>query len=810
LNNYDDYPLPPGAGFGFVNLAGAMDVPFFRDLQVHMHTSANGANSFAPIDLMGGWPNCGFGTAAENFFTQADNFDLGNRGFPEESDDPGVTVESYRHSSRQKYHVRAQQNWFGVVDFDYPLNWSSSRRSFTSFIPKTNDIFVVAVGSQVKYLSPQHAELAFGAQYNALPQLNVANLAFNAIDDATGVSHAIAGAIGDLYAPITNGLKRADRLLNDRLHDFFNEIFVRRIDDQINALYDDLVAGYPFAPGELHDILDTAFLGVGAGSTAIEKRLRDIAGSTVASGGMLTEIDSSLSDLDTALNKISEVLAEDGPGGTRTLASDVIRALLGELAAQFAGPAADRAVNDLLASADPALDQITFTLRELKTNVTQLRMQFADPTGFGAEIQATINGAAALAEIQTVATGARDDVESYLNDIIANAVASPFAEHTTNEIRRIVRQKIEDPFFGSQLVSDLQESIRHRLYDLDAAVREGIDSAFQQFNDILRDALSQTLAELDNSFSQVLGTKINGFMAAGKINGYAHINGDALRELRLDGHFQLKAPDNLELDAYLRIRELDSQGTDGCSPASGSATEVTLGADNVNLNWISPDLRASVGTKFTFRLPDPAVAGDPFELLGWAGRFEINGPLDFEAFSVEYLGAAIAFGELENYFSAAAEVTFENIRASGGLYFGRACDLTPIQLFDPQVAELLGSPPFTGAYGYFEGWIPVSEVLLGIPATCMFRIDAGVGMGLGYFSEGPMFVGRMFQGVSGEALCCVGIRGDINLIGVKRGDDFMFSGSGRLKGKVGPCPFCVRFNKRVTITYENRKWDVDY
>ena len=34
-----------------------------------------------------------------------------------------------------KYHVRAQRNWLGVVDFDYPLDWSSSQRSFKSMKP---------------------------------------------------------------------------------------------------------------------------------------------------------------------------------------------------------------------------------------------------------------------------------------------------------------------------------------------------------------------------------------------------------------------------------------------------------------------------------------------------------------------------------------------------------------------------------------------------------------------------------------------------------------------------------------------------
>jgi hypothetical protein len=54
------------------------------------------------------------------------------------------------------------------------------------------------------------------------------------------------------------------------------------------------------------------------------------------------------------------------------------------------------------------------------------------------------------------------------------------------------------------------------------------------------------------------------------------------------------------------------------------------------------------------------------------------------------------------------------------------------------------------------------------------------------------------------------VRGDLNLIGVKRGRDFTFRGTGRIKGKAGSCPFCVRFKKSVTLSYENGEWDYDY
>jgi hypothetical protein len=164
----------------------------------------------------------------------------------------------------------------------------------------------------------------------------------------------------------------------------------------------------------------------------------------------------------------------------------------------------------------------------------------------------------------------------------------------------------------------------------------------------------------------------------------------------------------------------------------------------------------------------------------------------------------------ENYLAAIAGVRMRSYDLSGGIYFGRTCTLDPIKLIDPDVASVLGEPPFTGAYLYGEGWIPISEAVLGIPASCLFNISAGIGAGAFFFIEGPTYGGIMKAGVLGEALCLVTIKGEVKMIGVKNGDNLRFKGKGRLSGKVGACPFCIKFGKNVGIMYENGSWDVDF
>jgi hypothetical protein len=78
------------------------------------------------------------------------------------------------------------------------------------------------------------------------------------------------------------------------------------------------------------------------------------------------------------------------------------------------------------------------------------------------------------------------------------------------------------------------------------------------------------------------------------------------------------------------------------------------------------------------------------------------------------------------------------------------------------------------------------------------------------FAEGPTFGGRMRMGASGEALCVFSIKGTIDLTGAANPDGVKMQGKGKLKGKIGKCPFCKKFGKTVKVTYENGDWDASW
>jgi hypothetical protein len=146
----------------------------------------------------------------------------------------------------------------------------------------------------------------------------------------------------------------------------------------------------------------------------------------------------------------------------------------------------------------------------------------------------------------------------------------------------------------------------------------------------------------------------------------------------------------------------------------------------------------------------------------------------------------------------------KGFKAKGGVFFGKTCSLAPF-FWDESIKEALGEAPFTGAYVYGEVHIALNQ-LIGIPSTCLFNLSVGAGTGIGYFTEGPTWIGKMYLSVEGEVLCIVSVTGEISLVGVKNPQGLNLVGKGRLTAELGYCPLCISIEKTATLTYKNRKW----
>jgi len=825
---------PPSPTAGWINIFGKMDVPFFEDMQLQLQTSCrtNGVvASNAVIYLSGGWPRAGTTNANYGWLDsfnrtpfETNLFDAKNLGWP--GTGGGLTIANYRdNSAGEQYHPRAQRLWLGIIDFDYPLTWNSSLTSFKSWQQIQDKLLIVDVQHEIKYMDGTRAEIDFGAQYDGLPQISIANLAFNAIDEATGVGKALVeSATQPVKDVLSAGLDEMDKLINTEMSKLMDGVFDRTVDPIIDQFYLQISNEWSgltvsqrlqFVQNVQTNTLNF-FVGTGPLSpslTPLTSALQDLGNAASSASNLLGQIRGYLRDATNAINSVvgtinttTNGVAIGGEvtglickvGGERPVVPQLMGSLVQQIAPQFIDALIGPTVSNLLQEVEPQLTEISSALTQTRDAITQVDSQLAAAGEFTAEINNAL--AAANSQLSNVSAQVSISVTQYFAGFDFH-IDDPFQSVSAADLKQMIRQKIEDEFFATEVAAKIQTAVRQRVYDLDAAMTTQIDSVFQQVNDMLRSLISQSLAEVDNSINKCLGD-VSDVMGAGQISGHALINGDSLKELRIDGHFQFKAPDNIELNAFLQIKELDSDGSAGCSSTAGPFTEVTIGATEVPMDWISPDLTANLQAKFTFDGTTPL----PVNL---AGELELVGDLNFEAFTLHDLAAALAFGKYENYLALKGGVKFNGYDFSGAVFFGKTCSLDPLLLIDPDVAGVLGNPPFTGAYCYAQGWLPVSEMVLGVPASCMFTISAGVGAGAFYFAEGPTYGGKMFLGVSGELLCIVSITGDITMIGVKQGDDLRFNGHGHFSAEVGSCPFCFSVSKNVNIKYINKSWKFD-
>ena len=795
---------------GWINFAGNLDVAFFDDLQVHLQTSASTNSASANIYMMGGWTEGGIKTF---FNSDPDEFDTGNRGYPTVLTD----YSDYRNPSSDAYRVHAKRDWLNVVDFDYPLDWSTSAKSFKSPNAVTNDLLVLKVQHQTDYLSAKNAEISFGMQYDGLPQINIANMAFNAIDEATGMSAAFSDSVGDLMRDtIDAGMDAFSDTLSDLPDQLLGPVLNPILDPLIDSFYADICEAYSNAPdSDYYSAVITNYIyGVGGSTTYqnVQYVLKHLDSNVNAATDLLAQINTNLDRAVTMIDAFTSVVTTDTngialPNGTNVVgllnldsgSYDQLTSLGIGILKNLASTLYDSVKNDVqtelnkqLESAQPTLSSISQTLVDLRSVITNVQAQLTVASNLGNELHDILNSP----EIQ-------DPINQMNSAIIDWFAALPsngnlLSEYSPEEVKAMIRNQIKDAFYGSLPCADIQQTVRSRLYEVEASIEESMDSAYQQLNKAMRDFVSQYVSQLDDKINGALGDLGNS-IGAGQIDGYAHIRDDSLTELRLDGKFQWKVPKEMDFNAYLIIKQLDSKQAGACGVDGETLPEVTVGTTDMEMDMMECKIRADISAKVAFKVQGSAVYP-----IGLGGSFNMKeGKIGFESFAITKLYAAVAFGAMENYLSAAIHCTLTDYEVEGGIFLGKTCTLDPFS-WDTDVQSVLGDPPFTGIYVYGQGWIPVPIVDYG----CMLQIRVGVGAGIFAFLEGPIG-GKVYMGLDGTALCIVNVGAEVTLVGVKDGDDLRMKGKGTVRGRVGACPFCVKFSKTIGVTYDNGDWGVD-
>lgn len=838
LNHEAADTRPSGADrMGFWNLVGLMDVPFFEDLRVHAHTSANPAEPLAALHVTGGWGN---------LFTERE-FDGAHAGFT------GASPAAYR--SGEIHRTRARQHWLGLLQFDYPLQWNSARRTFKSPTAVKRPLLILEAEHRVDYLSPRQTEISFGVEYTGLPRISISNALTNVVDENLGVAASIARSAGDqVLAGIESGVGGFSDLLADRMDALVKEALDGVIEPGLDAFASQVrlaaaeaVAGQQDVRLAVKAVVDAylrptgnaeaAAAPVGAPLVPVAVPLSSLFGDVSAPAGLVPSLNLRLGGIETSIHAFAGDAGQVGnplPGagvlgrdafGSRAVLDSLVQNLVGDLAPQFATVIQAAPRFTFIHEAESTLAQIQAAFGDIRKSVSGLRRQLdADLPDHAFLDQFNDLQAQLDLDLETLVLNAvADAVQAYLDEVLAQAACTYPAQADLNayldrlreDLKIRVRQELLSRVMTTPAIRGVQTALRARLQGVHLAYREAVDAAFEEVNQIIRRALASHLTGLDDAVSG-FGEGLADVLKTGRVTGHAHIQEDALRELRLDARIEMGIPDDnpMRFDGFVRFQQMNSVGPGGGvdvgSPPPVSAGEVTLGARGAALEWLTPGVKADVEATVGFYVP-----GDVPVPISFGGKFETLGSMGFGGAEVTDVKGTVKVGLAptgpggalrpgENYVGLAGAVRLSGSGLEGCIFLGKAATLEPIEFLNPQLGDVLGQGAFTGGYVFGAGRIPIVDF------GCLLNLSAGVGAGIFYAAEGPTWGGQMHMSASGEALCVISVRGDVDLIGVKRGDDFRFSGQGRIRGKVGVCPLCKRFNKTVRFTYQGGSWDADY
>jgi len=812
FNNWSTPGFPPN---GFYNLAGRLRVPFFEDIKVHLHIMPTGSNT-AQISIMGGWPDAdstaadlGWSVNTSNYFNMA-VFDQNADGFPEKQ---GVSIDSYENSTSAKYRPRAQRDWIEVATFDYPLQWNPALREFAGFQDAPVQLPIIDVNSRLKEISPGKVDFDFSQdvtlQLPCIKSLDFLNDAVNEIDGPlNSVSNAVRSAIGATFSAV--GFNELQHTLREDATSFFQPVLANALSPAVNQLYNKLSA---FPQTDKAAFFSNVVYQVNQAN--LTSALNNINGAAGQANTAIGQVDQTMTDVQNDLGTLLKILNKDG-SGNRNVIGAIIQQLTSDEgpALGFVTSLASSALNSLVGGLDSTLDDIQSQLEDLSNQVAQVHSSLTSPSGdFNQALGEALNDSAGASQfVQLAAINLSNRLASVLSP------AGDYFSSNPAAAKQAIQQELNNAFLGSPLPANYQQMLKQFLFDNNAVMDTLMDTLFDQINSAIRDGLSDLITDAGDSTLQAVKGVASGSFLSAKIRGEPTFNGDSLRKIHLDAMVQVNVPGSMNFDAYMEILELDSQTTPlDCIPPGPPAAEVTIGANNVKLDW--PGLNPT-GTPLTLSISAKWTLQDG-NVIGVGGSFDIKGEVGFQGCSVNEIGAALAFGEEENYFAAKVAGTVNilgvPVAVQAGVFVGKSCSLQPILFIDPMATNVLSMPPgeFAGIYVEFGASLSLSEILFG-ESSCF--LDLGVTESSAMYYDGPpdtQQIGmRQSVGVDASLLCLLSASADFTLFSTvthsPSGFALELGGEAQICGSIGPCPFCISGCEGITVTGEVSSGGIAY
>jgi hypothetical protein len=820
---FNNWETPGRPDAGFYNLAGKLRVPFFSDIKTHLHVTPISASS-SQVNVMGGWPaadstatDLGWSVNASNYFNQV-KFDPHSDGWPVAQGVASITDYRRATTPDAKYHPRAQRDWIEVAVFDYPLSWDDTLHKLQGFQTAKVILPVIDVDSRLKELAPGKVDFDFAQDISLqLPQIKVLDFINDALNGNIGPMITVSNAIRQELGAALNvtGINELSQTLREDAQTFFDPVLGTVLDPLVdplvsNSLYQQLAA---LSQTDRAAFLSNVYQIVTSPIGPLQSAIGNLNGAAGNANSVIGKLNQTLTDVQDTAGLFSRVLEKDG-SGNRHVVRTVVEKLVQDQgpALGFTASLVDAEVNPLLTDLDPSLAEIQSEINDVSNQLAQVQTGLGSASGdFNQALAASLNDATGMGQfLQSAGTG----VTNFLASVITSS-----GDYFTSDpaaAKQALRRELESAFLASALPGNYQKTFRAFLYDKDFALDQLMDTLFDQVNRTVRDGLTSAISgATDGVFQNMKGAGLmSQALLSAKIRGAPTFDGDSLRKIHLDSAIKLNVPDEMNFNAYMDIKELDSQTVPmDCIPAGAPAAEVTLGAKDIPLQW--PGVPSTSGQPLLLTI-EARWTLQSGSVLGIGGLIDIKGEAGFKGCTIKEIGATLAIGQMENYFAAKAAgsiiILGIPVDVQAGLFAGQACSLDPLLFIDPEVGQVLNNPvSFSGIYIEYGGGVSLSEIL-GLGSSCFLDVEANVTTAM-YYQGGPRFGtigGRQKMAVDVSLLCLVSGHVDwATFIQITSGQ-LTLGASADVCGSIGPCPFCVQGCKGITVKGVLTTGGIDY
>ncbi|MDB6071559.1 MAG: hypothetical protein JWL81_2730, partial [Verrucomicrobiales bacterium] len=463
LNQHDASGAPGmNQGGGFVSFAGALAVPFFDDIQVHVIASPSASSTQDSLFyLAGGWVENG-----RTFFNDV-NFDASNRGFP--PGDTGVSYEAYRTNTNPAYLPVARRNWQGIVDLDYPLKWSPVGRYFTGDGGDKDEILVLSVEHNLQKLTNEGCSITFGSGFET-PQLSISSLAAEALTG--GLRDALSQAEIDPVRML-DGIDGLERVLTDRFERMAGAMLENVLRDAAGELVDGLNSYYASRPVAPNRFSGLASVHLTEGRGSVVNQFKTIA----AKGGAFNnELNAALDGAVDACNLALEIVGTSASRGK-------ITEMVVKLSQVGGGTPVDGVGAEVMAQAEDGLLQAELLIREVRTQLITLKAKLNGASDIMNRLNEAFDNQGgqavdlAIARIVAEYGGAHDPTGEYMS------------EFTTLEHQERVMAILKQSITGSTLASAVQPVLRGVFTEIRTQFRGAVDLVFAEVTRLLNRAL---------------------------------------------------------------------------------------------------------------------------------------------------------------------------------------------------------------------------------------------------------------------------------------------------------------------------------